>query len=173
VADVLFPLLLIGNLPAGLEFIVLLAAAVTGVYTLHKYVWKPIRAFNTKINRGMDTLLGYSPVLDPATGREIQAATPPLANRVYELEKANSQIAEALQTLAKTQKAVVRLEEAWNKRETAGMQIIQEWTDWREHHEKEAAQREERLAEWDQWRQEQTVMVEAMKNSHDLPHKDA
>jgi hypothetical protein len=162
----------LSGLPAWLELIVLLGAALGAVITIKKYVWTPIKAFNTKINRGMDTLLGYSPVLDPATGREIQAATPPLANRVYELEKANSQIAEALQVLAKTQKAVVRLEEAWNQREATGMKIIQEWTDWREHHEKEAQQREERLAEWDQWRQEQTVMVEAMKNSHDLPHKD-
>jgi hypothetical protein len=169
---VLFTLAFLSGLPAWLELIVLLGAALGAVVTIKKYVWKPIRRFNTKINRGMDTLLGYSPVLDPATGREIQAATPPLANRVYELEKANSKIAEALETLANTQKAVVRLEEAWNHREAAGLQIVQEWTDWRDMHEKEAQQREERLAEWDAWRQEQNIMMEAIRNVHEGPHDD-
>jgi hypothetical protein len=158
------------HVPAGIEFLILLAAGVTALYTLHKYVWKPLRSFHVKVNRGMDTLLGYAAVEDPATGRQIQPATPPLANRVYELEQANGKIADALTTLTTIQKDVVKLEKAWQKRESDGMQIIQEWTDWRKHHEEEAAKREERLAEWEAWRQDQNIMMEAMQNVHDDPH---
>jgi hypothetical protein len=168
---VLFTLAFFSGAPAWLELIVLLGAALGALVTIKKYVWKPIKEFNTKVNRGMDTLLGYAPVLDPATGREIQAQTPPLANRVYGLEVAHAKIADALETFAKTHETVVDLQQRWEEREVIGMQIIQEWTDWRDMHEKEAQQREARLAEWDQWRQEQTMMTEAMKNAHDLPHK--
>jgi hypothetical protein len=174
VADVYLWLVLdfFGHVPAGLEFLILLAGAVGALYSLHKYVWKPIRAFSQKLNRGMDTLLGYAPVLDPATGRVIQPETPALANRVYELEMSNGKIADALTTLVKVQADVVELEKKWQKRESDGMKIICEWTDWRQQHEAEAQQREERLAEWEAWRQDQNVMMESLQNVHEDPHKN-
>lgn len=158
----------IPSVPVFIEWVILLAAFVAALYALKKTVYDPVKKFNTKVNRGMDTLLGYGAVLDPASGREIQAATPPLANRVYQLEQANSQIADALTTLAATSKAVVDLQSQWEDREKAAADVINAWTDWREHHEQEADARETRLAEWEAWRQEQNLLMEGIKHAHDL-----
>lgn len=158
--------------PGVLGFIVLIGAAIAAGVTIKKYVVDPVRQFNVKVNKGMDSLLGYAAVTDPATGREIQPATPPIADRVYDLEQTFKKVAEALDAIAQNQRAVIELQARWDEQNKAGEQIIREWTEWRKAHEVEADAREQRLAEWDKWRQEQTVMVEAMKHAHDLPHRE-
>ena len=155
------------------EWVITVAAVLTGLGVIagvvYKYVWKPVRSFNEKINRGMDTLLGYDAVKDPATGREIQKRTPPLANRVFDLEEAIVKIGAAMETFAKTHNLVVELERRWDEREKIGQAIVTEWTAWREAHEKEAVAREERLAEWEQWRSEQTLLGAIVRENLDLP----
>src|SRR5689334_18830515 len=123
------------------EWVITVGAVLTAVgiiaAAVFKYVWRPVRAFNEKINRGMDTLLGYQAVTDPATGRVIQPDTPPLANRVYDLEEAITKIGVAMETFAKTHDLVIELEKRWDERERAGLAIVNEWTKWREAHERE------------------------------------
>ena len=78
----------IPQVPAFFELVILVAGFVAAVYALKKGVYNPIRDAVGKLNRGMDTLLGYGAVLDPASGKEIQPPTPPLAERVNTLEDA-------------------------------------------------------------------------------------
>ena len=179
------------------EWVITVAAVLTGLGVIagvvYKYVWKPVKAFHQKVSRGMDTLLGYGAVVDPATGRVIQADTPPLANRVYDLEEAFKQVSNAVKQSTTTHNELLKLQRSQEERDKAqaerdreGLQIVHEWTRWREKHEEEAdlrearlaewnakeEEREERMARWEQWRQEQTVLLEAMKAAQGLPAKD-
>lgn len=159
------------SIPGALEFLVLLAAGISALLIVKKYVYHPIKYHMDRVNRGMDTLLGYPAVVDPGTGLEIQPETPALAMRVWNLELNNAKVADALQTIAENQKELVELQAIMDERKSQGEQIIQEWTQWRMQHENEAKAREERIGEWEAWRQEQTLMMEAIAHAHEDPHK--
>lgn len=58
------------------------------------------RKLNKKLEAGMDSLLGYGPVLDPATGVVLKEATPSLAVRVDTIEGAIMSLAETQRMLA-------------------------------------------------------------------------
>ena len=158
------------------EWIITVAAVLTALGIIggvaYRYVWRPLRAFNEKINRGMDTLLGYSAVTDPATGRVIQDKTPPLANRVWHLEETMRKIGDAMETFARTHDLVVELEKRWDEREKTGAAIVLEWTRWREAHEQEAAAREQRIADWEAWRAEQTLLGAIVRENLELPTRE-
>ena len=165
--------MLFDELPKWLNLIIMLGGAAAVIFGLWKSVIKPAKGLYNKVNSGMDTLLGYPPVLDPGSGKELKPATPALALRVDNLEEAQTSIAQAVASMAHTNELVMELQKRWDERDKVGTQIVKEWTDWRNAHELEAQKREERLAEWEVWRQEQNMMMESMKNVHDLPHSDA
>ena len=83
-----------------MEVIILLAATLAALATIHKFLYKPVRAFFKKVSASSDTLLGYDEIVDHTTGEVLQQSTPPLANRVFSLEKAQLQTAEALEKIA-------------------------------------------------------------------------
>lgn len=151
------------GIPPVLEIIILIAAAVGAVYTLHKTVWKPLKHVYQRWNSGMDTLLGYDAVKDPGTGKEIQPRTLPLAHRVWELEQTNKKVAEALEVLAQNQTIVVDLQNKWDEREKTGNAIIAEWTAWRDAHELETQERHQQVMEWEVWRSEQQSLWELVR----------
>lgn len=120
------------GVPPVLELAVLVASAVAALFALYKTVYTPIRHHFNRVNAGMDTLLGYPAVKDPGSGREIQAATPPLAARVYDLEETNKQMASALGVLADNQQRILDLEAEWAERKRTGQRIVDDFTAWRE-----------------------------------------
>ncbi len=69
------------------SIIIGLAALITAVTVIWKKVLKPIIAWFKKINRGMDSLLGYPEVLD-RDGSVLKEETPMLAKRVRAVEEA-------------------------------------------------------------------------------------
>lgn len=129
------------KVPATLEFIALLAGAVTAFFVLKKAVYEPIKRHFDRVNAGMETLLGYDEVKDPGSGRVIQAATPPLALRVYDLEQTNKAIADALTTMAQNQHDLIELQREFEDRKVKGEEIVREFTEWKHHV-------EDRFREW-------------------------
>lgn len=98
-------------------------ATVTGIVVLCGLLavpavklFKRAKRFGSKVESGMDSLLGYGPVLDPATGRVLQEATPSMAIRVDKIET-------AILSLAETQRQIVDI----NNRLTT-------MEEWREQH---------------------------------------
>lgn len=154
----------IPHVPVAAELIVTLGGAAVIVYGAYKNVYKPVKKFLKKWDNIGDSLGGRDAILDPDTGEELKPATPPMAHRVSMLE-------DAFATMVHTQKDIANIHLEMEKRKTEGLMIVDEWTRWREKHEEEASRREERFAEWEAWRSEQTLMLEAMKNAHDIPHK--
>lgn len=73
---------------------------------------KRTRELNAKLEAGMDSLLGYGPVLDPATGTVLKQATPSMAVRVDTIE-------DAIKTMAETQLVMAEL--------TVRMNHMEEW----------------------------------------------
>ena len=90
----------IAHVPPVLEFIVLFAAAFGALFSLNKWIVKPVRKYFAKVGSASDTLLGYDEIIDGPTGRVLQEATPPLANRVWNLEQAQVKTADALEKIA-------------------------------------------------------------------------
>lgn len=82
-----------------LEVVALAGAAVGASLTVYRFVIRPVLAWGHKVNSGMDTLLGYPPVLDPGSGRVLKAATPALAQRVEAVEEATLLLAQVLARL--------------------------------------------------------------------------
>jgi|SRR6478735_6061948 len=148
---------LIASLPMLAQIIIVTAAVVTAIGVIYKFVWKPIKSVFEKWNSAMDSLVGY-PAIHDRSGTQLKAATPALANRVESLEEAFTIMANTQSKLLDLERDLASISDQLKQREQVGMEIIQEWTDWRKTHEEEAKAREERLAEWEQWRQEQTLL---------------
>ena len=120
------------DVPPMLELFLLAVTAGGTAWALWLGVYKPIRGHMTRVNAGMDTLLGYPAVKDPGSGREIQPATPPLAARVYDLEETNKKMADALEVLAANQHQLLHLQAEMDERKRVGDKLIADWTVWRE-----------------------------------------
>lgn len=120
------------DVPAALEIFLLVVTAAGAAWALWLGVYKPVRRHMTRVNAGMDTLLGYPAVQDPGSGREIQPATPPLAARVYDLEETNKKMADALEVLAANQHQLLHLQAEMDERKRLGDQLVADWTLWRE-----------------------------------------
>lgn len=130
---------LIPYVPALLEFIILLAAAVAGFITLKKTVYNPLREFSNKVNSGMDTLLGYPAVLDPGSGKELKAPTPPLALRVDSLEEAMNRLLDLQEKQIGFSERLLDLEN-WRKEhmqwsEATIKQVQENTISWQKEHE--------------------------------------
>jgi len=95
------------HVPAVLDIIVLVGAAVLAWVTIKKYIVKPIGSKFKKVDRAIDSVLGYPAIVDKGTGREIQPATPSMAERVKDLEDAHIRIANAMESMAKTQQEML------------------------------------------------------------------
>lgn len=117
----------ISGIPEALTFVVLLAAAVGAVYTLWRQVIKPTLQFAAKVNSGMDALLGYPEVLDPGSGDQLKAATPPMAQRVAALEDAFNRILDLQESQLGLVERLTSLEQ-WKSAHTA------ESIQWRQEH---------------------------------------
>lgn len=141
------------HLPDVLQFVVLLAAAITAVTIFHKYVGSPLLKWFRKLDAGVDSILGYGPVLDPGTGAVIQEETEPLAVRVRRLEDAHVTAAEALRQIAQNQGMLLNFDERLLSLNERVEQADSEFRAWvREH---EAFSR--------QW-------VMAHEDAHGMPH---
>lgn len=79
--------------------LVWLAAAIVTVgsagFALYRWVWKPGCARMKKYDAAVDLILGYGPVLDPATGDVLKPPTPPLAMRFSVMESTVTTLAAA------------------------------------------------------------------------------
>lgn len=116
------------GLAQGIAAVVTSALVVWGAWI---GVYRPLRKHFERVNRGMDTLLGYPPVLDPGSDREIQPATPPLASRVWDLEQTHVQMVEALKTLADNQQRLLDLREELDERRKTGDLFLEDFAKWR------------------------------------------
>ena len=97
------------HLPGVLDFVIAVGGFLVALGLIGKFVVRPMFAQGRKFNQAADTMLGYPEVKDPGTGRVIQVATPPLAHRVYELESAAIKMADAMMSIAETQREILEL----------------------------------------------------------------
>ena len=125
--------------PYGLEIIILIGGAVSVIYGAYRTVWKPLKGFKKKVVEAVDSLTGFDPIMDPASGKELKPATPPLSHRVSNLE-------DAFSTMIQTQNDIVGLQrdlstisvqlqdmtKVQEERMEQGTKIIEDWTIWRE-----------------------------------------
>ena len=130
---------LIPHVPAFLEFIILLAAAVGGFIALKKSVYNPIKKFSNRVNSGMDTLLGYPAVHDPGSGKELKPPTPPLALRVDTLEEAMNRLLALQEKQVGFNERLLNLEQ-WRKEhqefsEAKWQSVHDENVTWQKEHE--------------------------------------
>lgn len=72
-----------------------ISAVAAAVGVLHRWVWLPGCARMRRYDAAVELIIGYGPVLDPATGRELQPAMPPLAVRFSSMESAVATLATA------------------------------------------------------------------------------
>lgn len=147
-----------------LGIVVALGGAAGVLGALWRYVLKPARERGRRLDQGLDTLLGYPPVVDPGSGRELQPATPPLATRVYDLEETNRKMADALETIAANQRTLIALEErfeAWVKdseaRRLKGEALVADYMRWRDGVDRAL----------NDWRSEQDQVAELIRQSMD------
>jgi hypothetical protein len=75
-------------------------------------------AFKKKVEAGMDSLLGYGPITDPATGAILKEATPSLAIRVDKIETAILSLAETQRQIVEINSRLTNMEE-WREQHQA------------------------------------------------------
>jgi hypothetical protein len=77
-----------------------------------------LRRFKKKVEAGMDSLLGYGPITDPATGAVLKEATPSLAIRVDKIETAILSLAETQRQIVEINSRLTNMEE-WREQHQA------------------------------------------------------
>lgn len=97
------------HVPAVMDLIVAVGGVLLAIGVIYKLVYLPLASQFTKFNRAADSMLGYPEVKDPGTGRVIQKATPPIGHRVFELESAAIRMADAMESIAETQRETLAL----------------------------------------------------------------
>lgn len=97
------------HVPAAMDLVIAVGGVIVAIGLVYKFVFCPLRSQYLKFNRAADTMLGYPEVRDPGTGRVIQKATPALGTRVYELESAAIRMADAMESIAETQRETLAL----------------------------------------------------------------
>lgn len=115
------------------------AAFVTAIGVIWKMVCKPILVWGKRVNNGMDSLLGYGPVTDPGTGKQLQAPTPPMAQRVADLEDAVTRMIDLQEKQQGFNERLLELE-LWRKEhmqfsEDKWKEMQQDQIEWRKEHE--------------------------------------
>lgn len=129
------------NLPDIAQAVIVISAFIGAALGIYKKVYLPVSRQLLRFNSGLDTLLGYPAVHDPGTGRELQAATPPLANRVFTLEETNRDISQALTKLADNQEVLAHIQEEMEARKKVEDQFRQDFQVWQ-------ARVDSKLATW-------------------------
>lgn len=137
-------LALIPGIGAALNWVVLIAAAVAAMFAIYKTVIQPVRRWYNKWDNGMDTLVGY-PAITDKTGTQLKAPTPPLANRVEALEQTILIVANTQNKLSDLERDLASISVQLQQNAEQGTAIIDEWTEWRRHHEAEASKRNDEI----------------------------
>lgn len=129
------------HVPAGLELLVLLAAAVAALFAINKAVIKPLRTAWKKWNAAVDSLVGgHDAVLDPDNPDNVlKPATKPLTQRVAGLEDAMNKLLDMQEKQLGINERLLSLEEWRKNHETWSEEIVQnlqtEMLTWQKEHE--------------------------------------
>lgn len=92
------------------NWVITVGAVLSAWALMYKFIWLPTRRWFTKLDSGVNSILGYGPVVDPGTGLVLQAETEPLAVRVKRLEDVQAQTADALSRLAENNDQLARIQ---------------------------------------------------------------
>lgn len=115
-------ILSIGSLLSSVDPVV---GTITGIIVLLGLIAVPVikgikraKRFGSKVESGMDSLLGYGAILDPATGAVLKEATPSMAIRVDKIESAILSLAETQRQIVEINVRLTSMEE-WRETHTA------------------------------------------------------
>ena len=129
----------IQHLDGNLKILLGVLATIVILGKKAKNGWTKAKGFAKKADNAMDTLNGRPPVLHPDTGAVLAEATLPLAQRINAIEVNQSEMNSAIKLLAENQTRMMKVEDTLaevqaklEERDSVGMQIIEEWTAWRE-----------------------------------------
>jgi len=126
------------------NWVITVGAVLSAWALMYKFIWLPTQRWFTKLDAGVNSILGYGPVVDPGTGLVLQAETEPLAVRVKRLEDVQAQTADALSRLAENHDQLARIQASQDDLKSAIEGLREEFEghlqlsqDWIHQHEQE------------------------------------